>query len=65
MRLSLKSQLMSCVFAASSLALASASHAQDTPPEEAEEDVAVQELVTVTGSRGKPRSVQDLSLIHI
>ena len=59
MRLSLKTQLLSCVFAVSSLALAGTSFAQETTGEEVEDEVSVQELVTVTGSRGKPRSVQD------
>lgn len=54
-KISLKLQLLSCAFAATSLSYSGAAFAQEA----ATDDVSIQETVTVTGSRGQPRSVTD------
>ena len=54
MRPSFRTKLLSCAIAATSLTFNGLAIAQD-----GEDEVAVQETVTITGSRGKPRSVQD------
>ncbi|RCL89345.1 TonB-dependent receptor [Hyphomonas sp.] len=51
----LRTQLLSCAFATVSLSMITAAQAQEGETD----DVSVQEAVTVTGSRGKPRSIQD------
>ena len=51
----LRTQLLSCDFATVSLSMITAAQAQEGETD----DVSVQEAVTVTGSRGKPRSIQD------
>jgi iron complex outermembrane receptor protein len=55
MRPSLKTRLLTCAVAATSLSTLGVAGAQ----EESIDEEAVQETVIVTGARGKPRSVQD------